>query len=90
MASELIGDGNKKSRRILPDEGTWPVIEHEDDIDSVEWRLRYAPAHVTREDMLFAASVLSAYGYLVYEASREKVALVRRELRAGRREEAIR
>lgn len=37
---------------------TWPVDGHD---MSVEWKLRYANDHVSREDMLFAASVMAAY-----------------------------
>lgn len=81
--SKLIGKESRQWRR-LSDDSTWPVIEHDDDIDSVQWRLRYGTP--TPEDIRYAASVIAAYEYLVYEASRDKSALVCRELRAGRRE----
>ncbi|NKY60405.1 hypothetical protein [Nocardia flavorosea] len=77
--SRLLGSDNKQWRR-LSDGSTWPVMEHDPDLDAVEWRLRYASDHLTREDLLYAASVMSAYRHLVYEASQKRVALVRREL----------
>ncbi|MGW5518468.1 hypothetical protein [Nocardia africana] len=80
--SRLLGSGNKQKRQ-LSDGSVWPVNE-QDELDSVQWRLRYATP--TPEDALYAASVIEAYEYLVYEATREKVALVRRELRAGFRD----
>lgn len=85
VVSKLIGSGVNLSRR-LSDGSMWPALEPDDDLDSVEWKLRYSPKSVTQEDMLYAASVMAAYQYLVYEADRDKVALVRRELRAGLRE----
>lgn len=38
---------------------TWPV-----DTDDVQWKLRYAPNALTKEDRLFAASVMAAYAHL--------------------------
>ncbi|WP_280389855.1 hypothetical protein [Nocardia wallacei] len=78
--SDLLGAGVRQWRK-LSDGSVWPVIEHGEDVDSVEWRLRHAT--LTREDAMYAASVMAAYNYLVYEANRDKAALVRRELRAG-------
>lgn len=34
---------------------------------SVGWKLRYAPLSMTREDQMYAASVIDAYAYLVCE-----------------------
>jgi hypothetical protein len=57
---------------------TWPIHEEGED-DSVQWRLRYG--HPTREDILYAASVMSAYHSLV-NSTRNKRDEVVRELRA--------
>jgi len=52
----------KSSKYVKWKDMTWPKhIEHDD--DCVEWRLRYG--QVSREDLLFAASVMSAYRCLV-------------------------
>ncbi|WAY18422.1 hypothetical protein OF855_24605 [Mycolicibacterium fortuitum] len=42
-------------------------IEPESDECSVGWKLTHAPQHLTREDQLYAASVIQAYAYLVCE-----------------------
>jgi len=47
---------------------TWPIHIENDD-DSVQWRLRYSSP--SKEDLLFAASVMSAYAALV-ESTRRK------------------
>lgn len=58
---------------------TWP---NPNDPGKVQWRLRYGVA--SREDLLFAASVMSAYAQLVEDPQRrrnEKVGGIRRALR---------
>lgn len=45
---------------------TFPTpIEPASDEVSVGWKLRYAPESLTREDQLYAASILNAYAYLI-------------------------
>ena len=44
---------------------TWPVDIETDDEAADQWRLRYNNGQVSREVMLSAASVMSAYGALV-------------------------
>jgi hypothetical protein len=67
----------------LSDGSVWPVPALESDEEtSVEWRLRYAPGSLTREDHMLAASIISSYGYLVIEATVEKTRLVKREMRS--------
>lgn len=67
----------------LSDGSSWPrpALEGDDNV-SVEWKLRHAPDQVTREDMLVAASIISAYGYLTVDSTRNKRDLVCREIRA--------
>ena len=43
----------------LPDGTAWPV-----NVGGIEWKLRYAPGQLTREDQLVAASVLAAWSAL--------------------------
>lgn len=77
---KLLGSGTRTWRKIS-DGSVWPTIEHDPDLDGIEWKLRYASDSLTREDALYAASIVAAYGHLIYDANRDKVALVRRELR---------
>lgn len=43
----------------------WPVnLTSTDDEDGLEWKLRYAPQRLTREDQLILASVVAAYVHL--------------------------
>ena len=63
----------------LPDGTTWP---NPADPNEVEWRLRYG--NPTREDILAAASVMNAYGHLVFAPERrrrEVVRMIRRVIR---------
>jgi hypothetical protein len=66
-------------------EGTaWPVDIPDDDNDSVQWKLRYAPQNLNREERLFAASALAAYAALadpVY-SQRDAFAMLKRARRA--------
>lgn len=61
----------------LSDGSSWPSIQ---DSDKLEWKLRYNPEGITREDLLVAASILRSYSYLVYDANRAKRELVAKEL----------
>lgn len=65
----------------------FPRPEMEGDVGSVEWLLRYSPKNLTRGDQLYAASVISAYGHLIVEATDKKVRHVRREIRQALKEE---
>lgn len=65
----------------------FPRPEMEADDRSVGWLLRYSPQNMTRADELFAASVLSAYGHLVIDATDRKVRHVRREIRKAMTDE---
>lgn len=42
----------------------WPVNLTDEDEGGLEWKLRYAPEHLTREDQLVLASVVAAYTHL--------------------------
>lgn len=58
--------------RLFPDEPekrrTFPSpIEPAPDDYGVGWKLRYAPESMTREDQMYASSIMSAYAYLVCE-----------------------
>lgn len=77
------------SRIKLSDGSTWPrpALESDDEV-GIGWKLTHAPDQLTRPDLLEAASIVAAYGELVYAASREKRNLVCREVRQAMREEA--
>jgi hypothetical protein len=58
---KLFADEPEKAR-------TFPSpVEPSPDEVGVGWKLRYAPDALTREDHLYLASIVSAYGYLVCE-----------------------
>lgn len=59
----------------LSDGSTWPLPDPD-----LGWTLTYGKP--TREDLLRAASLISAYGYLITETTRDRRALVFREIRA--------
>ncbi|MBD8056663.1 hypothetical protein ICV35_23725 [Rhodococcus ruber] len=74
---------------IISDDSVWPLPDMETfDGDSIEWKLRHAPESITREDQLRAASIISAYGFLVLESGSFKRDLVCREIRTAMRERA--
>ena len=58
---------------------TWPTAEEE-----TEWRLRHAPESVTREDQLYAASIISAYRQMIWDPQTKRTRVIR-ELRAASR-----
>ncbi|OBA94650.1 hypothetical protein A5668_09105 [Mycolicibacterium fortuitum] len=58
----LFADDPDK-KRVFPT----PIEPHAADQASVGWKLNYAPESLTREDHMYAASVISAYAYLVCE-----------------------
>lgn len=63
---------NKK----LPDGTLFP-----DNTNDIEWRLRYAPDTINREDQLNLASICSAYRYITKEATQERVKYVCRHIK---------
>lgn len=67
---------------ILSDGSSWPRPALESDEEyGVGHTLRYGSP--TRSDLLVAASIIDAYGYLVMESTRDKRDLVCREIRAA-------
>lgn len=65
----------------LEDGTTWPCPEPADDDPGPEWRARYAPGTVTREDLLWLAEVSHAYRRLVHvPAAGKQLPMVRRAL----------
>lgn len=68
---KLFAD-NLDKRRTFPS-----PIEPASDENGVEWKLRYAPESLTREDHMYLASIVSAYAYLVFEmTSKDRQAVV--------------
>lgn len=72
--------------RLFPDDAnksrTFPSpIEPASDQAGVEWKLRYAPEAITREDRMYLASIVSAYAYLVCEMTAKDRNLVVSEMR---------
>jgi hypothetical protein len=75
--------GKRYGRYVRWEGMTWPLHVEQGD-DSVQWRLRYGTP--SREDILFAASVMSAYASLIIatEAHRREVVA---EIRAASTQE---
>jgi hypothetical protein len=72
MISKTISDGSNWPR---------PAVGSDEE-NGIEWELRYAPlADITRSDLLVAAGIISAYGYLVMDSTRAKRDLVCRDMR---------
>lgn len=67
-------------------------IEPASEDNGVGWKLRYAPASLTREDQMYAASILDAYAYLICEMTAKDrqsvVSEIRRLLASERNREA--
>lgn len=57
----------------LPDGSVWPrpSLSSDDEV-GLEWKLRYAPDSLTREDQLLLASIVSGYGHLIAEATKPR------------------
>ena len=71
------------SERVKVSDGSsWPrpALESDDTL-GIGWRLRHKPT-LTREEILEAAEIVSAYGYLVTQSTREKRDMVCRDIRA--------
>lgn len=66
---------------VLSDGSSWtlPAVESDDEY-GVGHTLRYGTP--SRSDLLVAASIIDAYGYLLVQSTREKRDLVCREIRA--------
>jgi hypothetical protein len=73
---------------IVSDGSSWPrpALESDDEY-GIGHLLRYGTP--TRSDLLVAASVIDAYGYLIMESTREKRDLVCREMRTAAKEELV-
>jgi len=76
----LFADEPEK-RRVFPS-----PVEPASDECGVGWKLRYAPDALTREDQMYASSILSAYAYLICEMTAKDrqsvVSEIRRQLSA--------
>ena len=57
MSDGLVASDD--SRYGTVDGTVWPI-----NVGGIEWKLRYAPSTLTREDQLVAASVIAAYEHL--------------------------
>lgn len=69
-------------RITISDGSSWPRPALEDDAEyGVSHRIRYGKP--TRADLLNAAAIADAYGYLTMEATPDKRELVVRDLRAA-------
>lgn len=75
----------EKDRRVMVTDGSsWPTPDlATGETFGLGWVLRYGEP--TRTDLLKAAAIIDAYGYLVAESTREKRDLVCREVRAALR-----
>lgn len=72
------------SERIyLADGSSWPRPALESDPDyGIGHKLRYTPLDkITRENLVEAAGIIDAYGYLMVEATGRQVAYARRGVR---------
>lgn len=56
-------------------EMTWPAVGP--GVAELEWRLRYAPASVSREDQLFLASLVAAYVQMAGDPQAKRNAVCR-------------
>lgn len=73
------------SRIEISDGSSWPRPALEADAEyGIGHKLRYKPMDkITREDLLQAASVIDAYGYLIAESTQAQRDIVCREVRAA-------
>ena len=75
------------------DDGThWTLPEvHDDDAHDTEWKLRYAPNQLTRDDQLYLAGLVASFGALLMlttKDGRERLAALKRAYEAARAAEA--
>jgi hypothetical protein len=68
--------GDSDKQRTFPS-----PVEPPSDFNGVEWKLRYAPNQLTREDQLYLASIVSAYSYLVMDMTAKDRQAVVSEMR---------
>lgn len=57
---KLFPDDPKKTR-------VFPMPYEPDSDTGIGWKLTYSPESMTRADQMYAASIVSAYGYLICE-----------------------
>lgn len=55
---------NKSGYVWVDNQMTFPN-PHDEKVNNIEWKMRYAPETITRGEMLIAASVLSSYRELI-------------------------
>jgi hypothetical protein len=72
--------------RLFPDEPdrrrTFPTpVEPASDDNGVGWKLRYAPDTLTKEDQMYASSIIDAYAYLICEMTAKDRQAVVSEIR---------
>jgi hypothetical protein len=61
-------------------DSVWPTpgdTAYEDATPGLEWKLRYAPESITREDQLVLASIVAAYRELLSCPARRRAEVVR-------------
>ena len=63
--------------KVLSDGSSWPGIY---EASQLNWRLRYSPDSITREDQLVLASILGSYSYMMYDTNRATRDLVSKDL----------
>lgn len=56
----------------------WPLPQRDsDDAPSVQWKLRYHPESLTKEESLYAASVLEAYMELIFTPIKKRQHIIK-------------
>lgn len=58
----------------------WPLAGERS--REIEWAIRHAPEMVTRNDLLAAASIISAYRQMIHDSERKRARVIR-ELRSA-------
>lgn len=57
---------------------SWPLPQRDSgDVPSVEWKLRYNPKSLTKEESLYAASVLDAYRKMIFDPTKKRQMVVK-------------
>lgn len=68
----------------LSDGSSFPLaVSLDEDVNGIEWRLRYSPDSITREDKLVLAGIVAAYNALIFDSDRAKRDLVSRDIRSA-------
>lgn len=60
------------NRYAFFDNMTWPVPETDSDDANLEWKLRYSPEALTKSDLMYAASIIAAYGQMIFDPCRKR------------------